>query len=147
MATRSFAIEDGNLNTASLVVSRTRVYKDIDLSFTKNPSGDIFKKIDAAAVKQSVKNLLLTGTTEKPFSPFYGGDLNSFLFNLDLEFDLDLLEDKIITTVDKYEPRAKVVNVDIKVQGEYHSVSATVTFRILHTDEVGTIELDLTRLR
>jgi phage baseplate assembly protein W len=147
MPIRSFAIEDGNINSATLVVSRKRVYKDIDLSFAKKPDGDVYKKMDAAAVKQSVKNLLLTNSTEKPFSPNFGGDLNNFLFNLDTEFDLDLLEERIIQRVDMYEPRAKIVNVDLRVDGNYHTVRATVTFRILNTNEEDTIELNLTRLR
>ena len=147
MPIRSFAIEDGNINSATLVVARKRVYMDIDLSFAKKPDGDVYKKMDAAAVKQSVKNLLLTNSTEKPFSPNFGGDLNNFLFNLDTEFDLDLLEERIIQRVDMYEPRAKIVNVDLSVDGNYNTVRATVTFRILNTNEEDTIELNLTRLR
>lgn len=147
MPVRSFAIEDGNLNKATLVVSRARVYKDIDLSFAKRPDGDVYKKTDAAAVKQAVKNLLLTNSTEKPFTPNFGADLNNFLFNLDTEFDTDLLEERIIQKVDQYEPRAKVVNVDLNINGERHSVRATVTFRVVGTNEEDTIELNLTRLR
>jgi hypothetical protein len=59
MVTRAFAVEDGNLNTTSLVTSRNRLYKDIDLTFAKKPSGEIYKKTDAAAVKQAVKNLII----------------------------------------------------------------------------------------
>ena len=147
MPIRSFAIEDGNINKKTLVVSRARIYKDIDLSFAKKPDGDVYKKVDAAAVKQAVKNLLLTNTTEKPFAPNFGADLNSFLFNLDTEFDADLLEERIIQKVDQYEPRAKVVNVDLSVNGERHSVRATVTFRILSTNEEDTVELNIARLR
>ena len=53
MPIRSFAIEDGNINKKTLVVSRARVYQDIDLAFAKKPGGDIYKKVDAAAVKQA----------------------------------------------------------------------------------------------
>ena len=88
MPVRSFAIEDGNLNKSTLVVSRARIYKDIDL-----------------------------------------------------------LEERIIQKIDQYEPRAKVVNVDLNVQGDRHTVRATVTFRIVGTNEEDTIELNLTRLR
>ena len=147
MPVRSFAIEDGNINSSTLVVARKRVYKDIDLSFAKKPSGDVYKKEDAAAVKQAVKNLLLTNNTEKPFAPYFGGDLNNFLFNLDTEFDLDLLEQRIIDAVDQYEPRAKIVKVDLRVNGSSHNVSATITFRILSTNQEDTIELNLARLR
>ena len=41
---RVFSIEDGNLNTASITVSRNKVYSDIDLTFEKKGNGDIFKK-------------------------------------------------------------------------------------------------------
>lgn len=147
MPVRSFAIEDGNLNSNTLVVARKRIYKDIDLSFAKRPDGDVYKKQDAAAVKQSVKNLLLTNSTEKPFSPNFGANLNNFLFNLDTEFDADLLEERIIQKVDQFEPRAKVANVELRINGDYHSVTATVTFRILSTNEEDTVELNITRLR
>jgi len=62
--------EDKDLQNSALTTSRSRVYSDIDLSFAVNTStGDIFKKKDAAAVKQSVKNILQTNRFEKPFKP------------------------------------------------------------------------------
>lgn len=147
MANRAFSIEDGNISKSTLVVARARVYKDIDISFAKRPDGDVYKKQDAAAVKQAVKNILLTNTTEKPFVPNFGANLNSFLFNLDTEFDADLMEERIIQKVEQYEPRAKIINVDLNVDGNYHSVRASVTFRILSTNEEDTVELNITRLR
>ena len=43
---------------ANLRQKRARIYKDFDLSFTKNSiTGDINKKLDVNAVKQSMKNL------------------------------------------------------------------------------------------
>ena len=68
MATK-LSTEDGNLSVSAITGTRTRVYKDIDLTFTNKPSGEIFKKESAAAVKQAVKNLLLTNYFEKPFQP------------------------------------------------------------------------------
>jgi len=77
MPTRAFSIEDGNLGSKTILTSRAKSSKDIDLSFAKKGSGDVFKKEDAAAVKQAVKNLLLTNFSEKPFLPRFGGNLNS----------------------------------------------------------------------
>ena len=66
MPTRVYSAEDGNLNKASIAVSRTRVNKDIDLTFAAkfigldsdgtNLRADVFKKTHAAAVKQAVRN-------------------------------------------------------------------------------------------
>ena len=82
MVAKAFSIEDGNLSNKTLIGARTRSYSDIDLTFSKKPSGDIFKKNEAAAVKQAVKNLLMTNRLEKPFTIDYGGHLNDFLFEL-----------------------------------------------------------------
>ena len=72
--TKAFSVEDGNLNSQPIIATRKVAYSDIDLTFTAKPSGDIYKKVDAADVKQSVKNLLLTNYTEKPFNMLFGGN-------------------------------------------------------------------------
>ena len=64
MVTKAFSIEDGN-QSSSILTSRKTKYSDIYLLFARKISGDIFKKVDASAVKQSVKNIVRTGTLEK----------------------------------------------------------------------------------
>jgi len=147
MVSRAFSIEDGNLNSASINVGRKKKYSDIDLTFARRPDNDVYKKTDAAAVKQSVKNILMTNYAERPFMPEFGANLNDFLFNLDTEFDDDLLEESIIRAIEDYEPRAVVLNVKVTTKPDFNSVSATVTFRVLSTNEVLSVNLDLTRLR
>ena len=80
MPTRAFSIEDGNIGNKTINTARNSFFSDIDLTFAKKGSGDVFKKQHAAAVKQAVRNLLLTNFSEKPFLPRFGGDLNSMLF-------------------------------------------------------------------
>lgn len=147
MVARAFSVEDGNTNSKSINVARQKIYKDIDLTFAKRPDNDVYRKNDAAAVKQSVKNILLTNYAEKPFVPEFGANLNDFLFNLDTEFDDDLIEEAIVQAINDYEPRAQVLNVNVNTNGDYHEVTATVTFRVISTNDTVTIELDLTRLR
>ena len=103
---RVFSTEDGNLQTASILTSRIKTYSDIDLTFARKSNNDVFKKNDAAAVKQAVKNLLLTNFGDKPFEPFFGGNLNAFLFNLDTEFDNEDIEDAVAQALANHEPRA-----------------------------------------
>lgn len=147
MATKAFSREDGNLQTASIVTTRTKVYKDLDLVFGDTASGDVFKKTDAAAVKQAVKNLLMTNYLEKPFRPNYGGNLNDFLFENADFFDASEIEDQVFYAVQNYEPRARVESVEAKVLPQHHDVKVTVTFRIINTNEVISIDLSLARLR
>jgi len=147
MPTRAFSIEDGNLGSKTILTSRTQLSKDIDLSFAKKGSGDVFKKEDAAAVKQAVKNLLLTNFSEKPFLPRFGGNLNSLLFALNTDIDDEDLEEQIINAIEIYEPRARVTNVSSNLNDDDHQIQVTVTFRIVNTNETVTTNIDLTRLR
>lgn len=144
---RAFSVEDGNLTSSIVRSTRTRVYKDIDLSFTAKASGEVYKKQDAASVKQGVKNVLLTNFAEKPFNPRFGANLRSRLFDLadaDAEYDI---ERQILAAVEAYEPRAKILNVRAVVQPDNNEIEVTVTFIVVSTSEEVTFTTILARLR
>jgi len=143
---RAYSTEDTNLSK-SLISSRGTDYKDIDLAFAAKPAGDVFKKVDAAAVKQAVKNLLLTSRGEKPFQPDFGADLNEVLFNLDTEFDPDFVQDLIAEAIKNFEPRALVLSVSVSTDGDNNRLDATVEFQVVNTEEIVTTEVSLARLR
>ena len=147
MPSRAFSIEDGNIGNKSILTSRREEYSDIDLSFVKKGSGDIFKKSSGAAVKQAVRNLLLTNFAEKPFLPRFGADLNSMLFRLSSDIDDDTLEDDIIKAIETFEPRARVLNIKSNISPDTNEVSVTVTFQIINTSEEAFVDVSLTRLR
>lgn len=147
MVSRAFAVEDGNLSTTSLVTTRTKQYSDIDLTFAKKPSGEIYKKTDAAAVKQAVKNLLLTNKYEKPFQPSFGGNLNDILFELVDNDSAYEIEEAVRQAIQRYEPRARVRQVRTNLQPDANSLGLTISFQILNTTEVVTLETNITRLR
>lgn len=144
---RNFSIEDGNLFTTPITSSRTKLYKDIDLAFLNRPSGDIYKKTDAAAVKQAIKNLLMTNRFEKPFKPNFGGGLNEFLFSLSTEFDEIDIQERIFDVIESYEPRAKVQTVDVTLMPDNNYVYVTIVFQVISTREVVELTLSLVRLR
>jgi len=144
---RAFSIEDGNLSSRPITVSRELTYSDVDLTFTPKPSGDLYKKVDAADVKQSVKNLLLTNYTEKPFNMRFGGNLSDFLFELETDTDIDILADQIIEAVDLYEPRAQVLRVYGNIKPDNNEIRVTVEFQVISTSELVVLDLTLTRLR
>jgi len=144
---KAFSIEDGNLTTVPLTSSITQTYKDIDLTFAKKGSGDVFKKSDAAAVRQSVKNILMTNQSEKPFQPYFGGSLNNFLFELSEEFSEIDIKETVAQAIQNYEPRARVKKVNVDLNPDYNSMKVTVEFTVVTTFETVTLEVDLVRLR
>lgn len=145
---RVFATEDGDLNTTSIITARSVAYKDLDLTFTARPGGDIYKKTDAAAVKQAVKNLLLTSTTEKPFQPRFGGNLYGLLFELFSDpVQRTDLRDNIAAQIEAYEPRARVNNVIVLGDPDANEIEVQTYFTVISTNEDVVLETTIQRLR
>lgn len=132
-----FSSEDANLSNSIRVV-RERAYSDIDLTLNANiisesDKGDIYKKLDAASVKQSLKNLILTNRFEKPYRPAFGANLGSKLFELIDETSGNEVIDSIKKSIERYEPRAKILNIKVFANPNSNSLSVTLEFRIINT--------------
>jgi|TARA_B110000495_G_C22843402_1_gene491825 phage baseplate assembly protein W len=146
MATK-LAAEDIRLGTSSILGSRTKLYKDIDLTFAAKPSGEIFKKTDAAAVKQAVKNLMLTNHFEKPFQPRFGANLRDLLFDLADEDAEEDIEERCINAINVFEPRAQALNVTAIAKPDRNSIAVVIEFRVINTEELVKFTSTLARLR
>jgi len=145
--TKAFSVEDKNLQVRSLVVSRVEDYSDIDPSFDLKTNGDVYRKLDAAAVKQSVKNIVLTGLGEKPFQPNFGTNLRELLFeNYDFSLSLDA-KNRIRDSIQTYEPRASIQKINTKWDEGNHHLLITLIFKIVNTLETVTLNVTLSRVR
>lgn len=142
-----FANEDGNLSNRPITTTARKSYSDIDCSFETKPSGDIYKKTDAAAVKQAVKNLLLTRRGEKPFNPYYGSGLYDLMFSLSTEVDGGDVANYVVNTITNNEPRARVLSVETNFSADYYSAEVTVEFQVIHTLETTSVTVTISRNR
>lgn len=149
MVTKVLSREDGGLNNATtrLITARNRVYKDVDITFKAKPNGELYTKRDAAAVKQAVKNLILTNHFEKPFEPFFGGNIRALLFELADEDTEDTVAEQIIDAIETFEPRATVVNLFVNSRPDDNSLAITVEFSVNNTEEIVVFTTTLSRLR
>jgi phage baseplate assembly protein W len=145
--TRVFSTEDGKQNTSSIITSRSMVFRDIDLSFTARPNGEIYIKKDAAAVVQALKNLIQTNYYEKPFQPFFGGNIRSMLFELADEESEDELREQIIDAINVYEPRAQLRRLETNLNLERNDLNVTIEFQVVNTSEQVTFTTIISRLR
>ena len=144
----AFSIEDKNLDVSTILTSRSRAYKDIDLTFKNIPiSGEIYRKTEAAAVKQAVKNLVMTNFGEKPFNPEFGGHVQSLLFELANEDTEEEIEEQILSAINRYEPRAVALSVIAISDPDRNSVDVTIIFRVVNTQEEVSLSIALARLR
>lgn len=145
--TRILSREDGALNTSSVITGRNRIYKDIDLTFEAKPNGEVYTKRDAAAVKQAIKTLVQTNHFEKPFLPFFGGNIRSLLFELAYDDVAEEVTENIISTIETYEPRANIIDIKVNARPDNNSIDLTIEFQVVSTEEIVVFTTVISRLR
>jgi|TARA_B110000259_G_scaffold147521_1_gene166362 phage baseplate assembly protein W len=147
---RAFSVEDGKLdNQVTLNATNNREYIDIDMSFSAKPTGDIYKKNAVAAVKQSLKNILMTARTEKPFQAYFGCNLNSYLFELADAGTVGEIKIAIRENVRVYEPRVdhKKLVIRCVLSPDDNTLTITLVFNVLNSGEQSEFTTRLNRLR
>jgi phage baseplate assembly protein W len=126
----------------------TRTFSDIDLNFIANPvTGDISKKYDENAIKQSVKNLVMINHYEKPFHPEIGSQIYNLLFEPFTPLLQAMLQRAIINTINNFEPRVRLIDVEVTLNPDNNTVFCQITFRIVNTQRPITVDLTLKRTR
>ena len=147
---RAFSIEDGGTGkTTTVKTTKNREYIDLDLSFTAKGSGDVYKKTSLAAIKQSIKLLLMTNRTEKIFSPYHGANLQQYLFELGDRRTISDIKYAITQNIKTFEPRvdAKTLQViPVFVEGN-NTLDVTVIFNVVNSNESVEFTTQLNRLR
>lgn len=128
-----------------------RTYSDIDLNFIPIPNlggkGDIAKKYDENAIKQSVKNLLMTNNYERAFHPEIGSQVQSLLFEPFSPLLQAMLEKAIINTINNFEPRVQLLKVEVTLNPDNYTAYVTVVFRIVNTENPIVVDFTLQRTR
>jgi len=125
-----------------------RVYSDLNLNFTKNPSTkDVARLTDVEAVKRSVRNLILTNRFERPFHPEIGSSIRDLLFETITPLNAILLQDRVEEVIDNFEPRANINQVIVQDEIDRNRYKVTVSFYVFNTPEPVTITEFLQRLR
>ena len=126
----------------------TKLFSDIDLSFAPHPAtGDLLARYDENAVKNSIKNLILTRHFERPFRSAIGSNVTSLLFELEGPALVALVEKEIINTIENFEPRVTVLQVDVSILPESNSLQANIFFLIKNTSTPQKVELIIRRTR
>ena len=111
----------------------TRLYKDIALSFERNAATkDVIVKKDVDAVKQSVRNLILTNHYERPFQPEIGSGISNLLFEPLDPITANLLTRVIGEVIVNFEPRAQLISVDAQPDYNGNSYEVTINFRVIN---------------
>jgi|TARA_R110000803_G_C11940669_1_gene316539 hypothetical protein len=126
----------------------TRIYKDLDLNFTRNPvTNDILRIEDVDAVKRSVRNLVQTNFYERPFHPELGCGIRGLLFENYSPVIGIFLKRKIAEVINRYEPRVSLVNVTLDDDPDRNRLKVSLYFYVQNIPDQVVVETFLQRLR
>ena len=137
----------GKLDQAS-VVSKKKPHRDLDLSLKIHPiRKDLIPLKDDAAVKNAVRNLIITNFYERPFGDDKGANLRGLLFEPAGFITEIRLRDAIERVIEKYEPRVRIISIRIFDNTDRNEYIVNVNFKIKEFDTNSSVEVVLRRLR
>ena len=134
--------------TTGAKTKKKEIYSDVDLGFFAHPiTGNVSRKVNRDAVKQSVKSLILTDYYDRPFKPNIGCGIRYYLFELFTPAVKQQMESAIRETVANHEPRADIVSVMVEEKQDMHALVVSVAFMILNDPNPVVLDVILERVR
>lgn len=133
---------------ASRIVARTRDYSDLNLSLPIHPNKkDIIPLKDLDAIKQSLKNIILTNKGEKLFMPTFGGNITSYLFENPDVFTMTALRNEIEFLIKRFEKRIMDVTIQVTDDQDANAFNVTIGFKVINSQVDSVVEFALNRTR
>jgi phage baseplate assembly protein W len=136
------------MSTTSVELGKiSREFKDISLEFTKNLiTNDVVVLKNEEAIKQSVKNLVLTRLGERLFNPYIGTNTTSYLFELSTTFAEDTLISEIEKVLKTYEKRVQLKTIKVDSEEDSNEYNVYIEYYIVGLPQIPqTVEFLLVR--
>lgn len=114
----------------------SKSFKDISITFDKNPvTDDLLVTKNDAAIKRAIVNLILTKPGERFFNPNIGCSVTGLLFEPLDYITAGLINDEIRYTINAFEPRVKLLNVDADIDDENNGFNVIIEYTIIGQPE------------
>lgn len=130
------------------MISKLTGHTDIPFFISKNKFTEDFNIIkEMSAIRQSVKNLILTNKGERFFDADIGSDVYASMFeNFDIE-TIITLQSRIANNLNIYEPRVIVNDVRVLEEPKEYAIKVIVDIGLIGTNIKDSIEINLVRNR
>jgi len=112
------------------------VFKDVSFSFIHPATGDLLLATDIEAVKNSIKNIILTQKGTRPFFPEFGTRVSNLLFELASPLTASQINDEIVTGIEEFEKRISRFQVQVADDHEKNAYNITTTFQMSYGTQV-----------
>ena len=110
----------------------SKSFRDFSLTFEKNAvTNDILSLKNEAAIKESVKNIVLYNFYEKPFDPFFGGNIIGLLFENSTPTMVLEVKNRLEQSIEIHEPRVTAVSVTVQFEENRNELNCKIQYLIL----------------
>ena len=110
-------------------------FKDISMSFETNPlNDDLIGLKNSSAIARSIRNIVFTRPGEKFFQPEFGSRVSESLFEIVDQVSSLSIRDEIRNSIINYEPRVKLLSVDVVPNPEDNEMNVTIKYEIVGID-------------
>ena len=110
----------------------SKSFRDFSLTFEKNAvTNDILSLKNEAAIKESVKNIVLYNFYEKPFDPFFGGNIIGLLFENSTPTMVLEVKNRLEQSIEIHEPRVTAVSVTVQFEEDRNELNCKIQYLIL----------------
>lgn len=123
-------------------------FSDVNYIFQAHPNTkDISVVENEDAVKNAIRNILLTRKGERFFNPAFGSGIYSILFeNFSSAAESDL-KAIINNALENYESRANVIKLDVSPYPDENGYVITLVFSVINRSEPVVMNILLDRIR
>ena len=124
------------------------IFSDYTLSFLYHPvTKELIVVKNEEAVKQAIRNCILTAVGERFFSPFFGSNIYKSLFEPFSPFFAEDLLKYITLSIAQFEPRCQLLNVTPIVNEDANEVSVNIVFSLINSLTPVSFNVFLRRVR
>ena len=105
------------------------------MSFETNPlNDDLIGLKNSSAIARSIRNIVFTRPGEKFFQPEFGSRVSESLFEIIDQVSSLSIRDEIRNSIINYEPRVKLLSVDVFPNPEDNEMNVTIKYEIVGID-------------
>ena len=113
----------------------SKSFKDISASFQVNPlTNNLIVIKNTTAIARSLRNLVLTTPGERFFNESLGSQVNNLLFENVDDVTAMSIRSEIISVIENYEPRVKLMNVSVNANIDSYNMDVKIVYQVIGID-------------
>lgn len=130
------------------LTNKDEVYSDFLVNLNPHPvSGALLRFANEKAVTRAIRNLILTNKGERLYQPDVGSNIRAMLFEPMSQFTANTIRKIIEDAITKYEPRAKILSVQVQPYEEQNRYVVTIVYILINKPDPISVNITLQRVQ